>query len=310
MFRPSENMRDADSQHTADQSKDTDAIIQEQLTTLAELTGDARAELETLQQEVSELSIRLQNSQARIGTLAALLVAHEQLLRAIRASIAIQPTETISQTSTQSQPTVESPAPPNSSAEPVAPSSNTSIPPTPQQHSARPVASSAQPARPVTPTAETTRPAATAPPVPSQPVENKPMPASTPPSNPTPSAATAPPVPSVPTARSDNHGPVGATPAPGRPAERPSSSARPENSETGKIVRRGSRVEIVFNDDTDEEIETYTIVPTDEANPARNLIGENSPLGSALLGAHPGDVRRFRVGGTGPERAVRICAIS
>jgi transcription elongation GreA/GreB family factor len=68
-------------------------------------------------------------------------------------------------------------------------------------------------------------------------------------------------------------------------------------------VQRGSTVEVAFEDGTSE---TYTIVRQEEANPVRNLIGENSPLGMALLGASVDDLRRYRVRANGPEMVVRV----
>jgi transcription elongation GreA/GreB family factor len=71
-------------------------------------------------------------------------------------------------------------------------------------------------------------------------------------------------------------------------------------------VQRGSRVRVIFDDDTTE---TYTIVRQEEANRQRNLIGENSPLGAALLGATVGELRAFRVRPTGPDQMVEVLAI-
>jgi hypothetical protein len=90
------------------------------------------------------------------------------------------------------------------------------------------------------------------------------------------------------------------------PASPPASAPRPAAAPTGPQVQRGSRVRVVFDDDTTE---TYTIVRQEEANRQRNLIGENSPLGAALLGATVGDLRSFRVRPTGPDQMVEVLAI-
>ncbi|MBC8074519.1 MAG: GreA/GreB family elongation factor, partial [Chloroflexales bacterium] len=74
----------------------------------------------------------------------------------------------------------------------------------------------------------------------------------------------------------------------------------------GPQVQRGSRVRVVFDDDTTE---TYTIVRQEETNRQRNLIGENSPLGAALLGAIVGEMRAFRVRPAGPEQMVEVLEI-
>jgi hypothetical protein len=96
--------------------------------------------------------------------------------------------------------------------------------------------------------------------------------------------------------------PVAAAPAsPPAPAPRPAVAAP-----AGPLVQRGSRVRVIFDDDTTE---TYTIVRQEEANRQRNLIGENSPLGAALLGATVGELRAFRVRPTGPDQMVEVLAI-
>ena len=54
-------------------------------------------------------------------------------------------------------------------------------------------------------------------------------------------------------------------------------------------VRVGSKVTVVEEGFEDEE-ETYTIVGAHEADPANGLISNESPIGSALLGAKKGQV--------------------
>ena len=66
----------------------------------------------------------------------------------------------------------------------------------------------------------------------------------------------------------------------------------------------GTRVTLVDVDDPDEEEEIYTIVGTSESDPMNGRLSNESPVGSALLGAHvgevvsaqtPGGVRRLRI---------------
>ncbi len=52
-------------------------------------------------------------------------------------------------------------------------------------------------------------------------------------------------------------------------------------------VNVGSKVKI-YDKDFDEEVE-YTIVGSTEANPLKNMISDQSPIGNALLGAKVGD---------------------
>ena len=54
-------------------------------------------------------------------------------------------------------------------------------------------------------------------------------------------------------------------------------------------VRVGSKVTVVEEGFEDEE-ETYTIVGAHEADPANGLISNESPIGSALIGAKKGQV--------------------
>lgn len=54
-------------------------------------------------------------------------------------------------------------------------------------------------------------------------------------------------------------------------------------------VRVGSKVTVVEEGVEDEE-ETYTIVGAHEADPANGLISNESPIGSALIGAKKGQV--------------------
>lgn len=60
---------------------------------------------------------------------------------------------------------------------------------------------------------------------------------------------------------------------------------KPKNSKT---VSLGSKVEI--KDLSDDEVATYFIVGTIEANPMNNMISNVSPLGKALIGHRVGDI--------------------
>lgn len=61
-----------------------------------------------------------------------------------------------------------------------------------------------------------------------------------------------------------------------------------ENNGPSDIVRVGSKV-TVMEEGTDE-LETYSIVGPHEANPASGRISNESPIGSALLGAKRGQI--------------------
>lgn len=59
-----------------------------------------------------------------------------------------------------------------------------------------------------------------------------------------------------------------------------------ENSGPSNVVRVGSTVTVA--EDGSDELETYTIVGAHEADPTRGRISNESPIGSALLGAKKG----------------------
>ncbi len=61
-----------------------------------------------------------------------------------------------------------------------------------------------------------------------------------------------------------------------------------ENNGPSDVVRVGSKV-TVMEEGTDE-LETYSIVGPHEANPASGRISNESPIGSALLGAKRGQI--------------------
>lgn len=74
-----------------------------------------------------------------------------------------------------------------------------------------------------------------------------------------------------------------------------------EHVEGGGVVMFGSTVTLV---DDDDEVETWTIVGPQEANPLQGKISNVSPVGSALLGkrvgetisvAAPGGMTTFRI---------------
>jgi len=60
-----------------------------------------------------------------------------------------------------------------------------------------------------------------------------------------------------------------------------------ENKGPAGVVRVGSTV-TVSEDGYDDEMETYTIVGVAEADPTKGRISNESPIGSALLGAKKG----------------------
>jgi transcription elongation factor GreA len=59
-----------------------------------------------------------------------------------------------------------------------------------------------------------------------------------------------------------------------------------EHSGPSNVVRVGSTVTV--SEDGSDEMETYTIVGALEADPTKGLISNESPIGSALLGAKKG----------------------
>lgn len=312
--RSSVNTHQYDAGDAATEKENTElllaAIVQEQLTTLESLTAEGRAQLDTLQSEVADLTARIQNTQTQLASLSALLLANERILAALRAGIAalpsmVSPEESVAAHQTasdRSQPIVTAAERPIahdaiqesnvSSAQRAAVISNESH--LPSKHTDKPTAESAD-----HPTADPK----TLPPT-AIPVE----PAAAPPAA-APSTATTPPAATPATQETPSQG----APDPTSPSEvtaetATSPEARPKPapySGSGEIVQRGSMVEVIFDDDT---IETYTIVRSTDANPMQNLIADNSPLGSALLGARTGEVRHFRIR-SGPERIVRVRAI-
>ncbi|MDV7391621.1 transcription elongation factor GreA, partial [Arthrospira platensis SPKY1] len=62
------------------------------------------------------------------------------------------------------------------------------------------------------------------------------------------------------------------------------------------VVRVGSTV-VVSEEGYDDEVERYSIVGAHEADPANGRISNESPIGSALLGARKGDVVRVMTPG-------------
>ena len=60
---------------------------------------------------------------------------------------------------------------------------------------------------------------------------------------------------------------------------------------TGHAVVMGSRVAV--REQSDDEIETYQIVGSQEANPMQGRISDESPLGRSLMGHEQGDVIAF-----------------
>lgn len=322
------------------------AIIQEQLVTLESLTAEGRAQIEVLQHEVADLAVRLQHAQANLGALSALLLAHERVLNTLRSSIAAAPAPApqeegrfiqrneaapvaaAAQEQTQRKNPEEGTASALANAGATTQANSPQMPPP-----VAPVASATPPtpALPATPAAEQPAAAPRAEPVPApsaspavrSPAEQQRTPAPAAPVNPAPARSPAPPERTTPPvgqshagATTDaNPGAAGSVPKVPQPAQpappplRQPTAEQPHQNGGGRVVQRGSRVEIVFDDEPDDMAETYTIVHSRDAKPTQRLIGENSPLGSALLGARPGDVRRFQVRG-GPEQTVRVRSVT
>jgi transcription elongation factor GreA len=66
-----------------------------------------------------------------------------------------------------------------------------------------------------------------------------------------------------------------------------------ENNGPSDVVRVGSKVTVV--EEGSDEPETYSIVGPHEANPASGRISNESPIGSALLGARLGQIVSIQI---------------
>ncbi len=305
------------------------ALLQEQLATLESLTAEGRTQIAELQSEVADLSVRLQQAQTRLGSLSALLLAHERVLQTLRTGIttASAPAPAGAAVTPQPQPTaVSTPA----AAPPPAATVSTEAETIAEEPVVEPPASAYQEQRSVQTSPATSQVQSAAPAASDQsalaseelsasvsrsPPAHQPAPMpeqkSTPMWNPADSAHQVP--------RSEEvHTRATISPAMETPAGRVKASRQPSpewtntgglGKATGKMVQRGSRVEIVFDDEPEEMAETYTIVHSSDANPTKRLIAENSPLGSALLGARPGEIRRFRVR-SGPDQTVHVRSVN
>jgi hypothetical protein len=280
-----------------------------------------------LQNEVADLSVRLQQAQARLGTLSALLLAHERVLHTLRTGITAGATSTAAVTAESPQPQPATPTAPAATAEDAVEAEAEAdeepareAPARPESTVAEAVATPAVPSResPEEPSVSAQLAATAEPSIP----ERKSAPE--PEQSPAPEQSSAPEPKQQPTLEAPQPEAVysRATPAATAesPVERGDAQRRPTDGRSkpngnghangsGKIVQRGSRVEIVFDDEPEEMAETYTIVHSSDANPTQKLIAENSPLGSALLGARPGEVRHFRVR-SGPDQTVHVRSVN
>jgi|GEM_PF-1603711 len=281
------------------------AMVQEQLATLESLTAEGRTQIAELQNEVADLSVQLQQAQARLGTLSALLLAHERVLHTLRTGITAGATATAAVTAESPQPAA---AADESADEPAAaPAGETPAPARQEPQTAEAAVSQATPSRESSEApAASNRPAAasTEPSIPESKSPSAPEQPRTP-QAPQPDAVYSRAAPSTTAESPAERGDVQHRPAAGR--SKPNGNGHANGS--GKIVQRGSRVEIVFDDEPEEMAETYTIVHSSDANPTQKLIAENSPLGSALLGARPGEIRRFRIR-SGPDQTVHVRSVN
>jgi len=289
-------------------ANDPVTMVQEQLATLESLTAEGRTQIAELQNEVADLSVQLQQAQARLGTLSALLLAHERVLHTLHTGITAGAASTAAVTAESPQPAAATVAEPGDEAT-AEPAGETPAPARQEPVVAGAAASQVAPSResPEVPVVSA-RPdtAAAGPSIPesksTSAPEQSPAPQALQPdavySRAAPSATAESPV-----ERAD----VQRRPAAGR--SKPNGHGNGHANGSGKIVQRGSRVEIVFDDEPEEMAETYTIVHSSDANPTQKLIAENSPLGSALLGARPGEIRRFRVR-SGPDQTVHVRSVN
>jgi hypothetical protein len=289
------------------------AMVQEQLATLESLTAEGRTQIAELQNEVADLSVRLQQAQARLGTLSALLLAHERVLHTLHTGITAGAASTAPVTAESPQPPPTVPVAPAATAAAAAEPAD-EAPARQEPAVAEAVATQATPshASPEMSAVSVRLAAAAEPSIPESRSGSAPeqSPAPEPeqhlaPEAPQPDAVYSRAAPSATAELPVDRGDVQHRPAAGR--SKPTGNGYVNGS--GKIVQRGSRVEIVFDDEPEEMTETYTIVHSSDANPTQKLIAENSPLGSALLGARPGEVRHFRVR-SGPDQTVHVRSVN
>lgn len=64
-----------------------------------------------------------------------------------------------------------------------------------------------------------------------------------------------------------------------------------------KVVALGNVVKVLYEGDDEEDAETYQILNRIEVDTAHNIISDESPLGSALIGKKKGDNVSFKVPG-------------
>jgi hypothetical protein len=280
---------------TANESGAMSTIVQRQLAVLEALAAEGHAEAAALQTEVADLTTRLSTATARIARLEASLSNHARLLAAIREGLDETFAQAAAVSERQTPARVVSNAPASFAAAPEQPPApRIATPPVAPAAEARPSLGASRPS-----------------------FERAPEPRSAPPQPPVEPEA---PRFSAPAARQYAPAPAFEQPAEPQPVASSFYSAavrqavieqpietEPEYDDGRPRVQRGSTVEVAFDDDTTEE---YTIVRPSEANPIRNLIGDNSPLGMALLGAAVGDARTYRVRPTSPDITVYVRSIS
>ncbi len=76
-----------------------------------------------------------------------------------------------------------------------------------------------------------------------------------------------------------------------------------------KEVQVGSTVTVLYDGDDEEDAEKYQILNRIEVDTAHNIISDESPLGSALIGKKKGDFVSFKVPG-GALVSLTILSIS
>lgn len=291
---------------TANESGAISTIVQRQLAVLEALAAESQAEAAALQTEVADLSTRLSSATARIARLEASLSNHARLLAAIREGLEETFAQVLASASERANParaTNDAPVSTVPASEPA---------PAPRPSPAAVAPASAAPVA-AAPAAEARPPLGASRATYERVPEQRPLP-------PRSSMESEAPRPAAPVTRQYAPTPTVEQPAEHQPVASSFYSAavrqaviqqpaepEPPIDDGRPRVQRGSTVRVAFDDDTTEE---YTIVRPSEANPIRNLIGENSPLGMALMGAAVGDTRTYRVRPTSPEITVHVRSIS
>ncbi len=76
-----------------------------------------------------------------------------------------------------------------------------------------------------------------------------------------------------------------------------------------KEVALGNKVKVLYDGDDEEDAEVYQILNRIEVDSAHNIISDESPLGSALIGKKVGDKVTFKVPG-GAQISLQILKIT